>query len=138
MASRPLTPYCVSRLIQSSNGCYHFYIYRKCSKINTFGNGRCTHAWAAIVLFFGIAALSIFGGVKFNDSLFFSKAIVIFCTQRIIAIFSHPYQSEVVETSKIPTTPKITSNPLYDQIRFFLEYNRQYYTGDNTDYIRNC
>ena len=83
---RPLTPYCVSRLIQFLSGCYRFYIYCKRSKINTFQKSRCTHAWAAIVFLVGIAALSIFHSVKFNDSLFFSKTIVKFCTQGIIAI----------------------------------------------------
>ena len=77
-------PYCVSRLIQILRGCYRFYIYLKCPKINTFQKGRCTHTWAAIVLLVGIAALSIFQSVKNNDSLFFKVAIVIFCTQKII------------------------------------------------------
>jgi len=87
ISSRPLTPYCVSRLIQSLNGCYRFYIYRKRSEINTLHNGRCTQVWAAIVLLVGIAAFSIFESVKFNDSLFFKVAIVIFCTLKIIEIF---------------------------------------------------
>ncbi len=86
-------PYCVSKLIQIFPQCYRFYIYCKCPKINTFGNGRCTRAWAAIVFLVGIAALSIFHGVKFNDSLFFSKAIVIFCTQELIAIFDYIFLS---------------------------------------------
>lgn len=84
---RYIPPYCVSKLIQIFPQCYRFYIYRKCSKINTFRNGRCTHTWAAIVLFFRIAALLIVGSVKFNDNLFFSKAIVIFCTQRILLFY---------------------------------------------------
>ncbi len=78
---RPLTPYCVSRLIQSLNGRYRFYIYLKCPEINAFQKGRCTHAWAAIVLLIGIAAFSIFQSVKNNDNPFFKVAIVIFCTQ---------------------------------------------------------
>ncbi len=53
------------------------------------------HAWAAIVLLFEIAALPIFGSVKFNDSPFFKVAIVIFLHPRIIAIFNHPYQLEL-------------------------------------------
>ena len=84
---RPLTPYCVSRLIQILRGCYRFYIYRKRSKINTFQKGRCTHAWAAIVLLVGIAALSIFYKEKNNDNPFFRIAIVIFCPLKIIEIF---------------------------------------------------
>ena len=83
-------PYCVSKLIQLFLGRYRFYIYGKRSKINTFQNGRCTHAWTAIVLLVGIVALSIFHSVKFNDSLFLRVAIVIFCTQKINAIFSIP------------------------------------------------
>ncbi len=77
---RSLTPYCVSKLIQIFLGCYRFYIYCKRSKSNTFQKGRCTHARMAIVLLFGIAALSIFHSVKFNDNPFFKVAIVIFCT----------------------------------------------------------
>lgn len=92
MISRPLTPYCVSRLIQIFPQCYRFYIYRKCPKINIFQSGRCTHAWASIVFLVGFAALWIFHSVKFNDSLFFSKAIVIFCTQGIITIFNQLFQ----------------------------------------------
>ena len=92
---RPLTPYCVSRLIQSLNGRYRFYIYLKCPEINAFQKGRCTHAWAAIVLLIGIAALSIFQSVKNNDNPFFKVAIVIFCTQGITAAFNHPYQPEL-------------------------------------------
>lgn len=80
-------PYCVSRLIQFLNGYYRFYIYRKCPKINTFRNGSCTRAWAAIVLLVEIAALSIFLSVNFNDSLFFGGAIVIFCIQRFLHFF---------------------------------------------------
>ena len=73
-------PYCVSRLIQFLLGRYRFYIYRKCPKINILGNDGCTPAWAAIVLLVGFATLLIFQRVKNNDSLFFSMAIVIFCT----------------------------------------------------------
>ena len=80
-------PYCVSRLIQIFLGRYRFYIYRKCPKINTFQKGRCTHTWAAIVFQIEIAALSILHSVKFNDNPFFSKAIVIFCTQRILLFY---------------------------------------------------
>ena len=79
-------PYCVPKLIQFLSGCYRFYIYLKCPKINTFQNGRCTHTWAAIVFRIEITALLIFHGVKFNDSLFLRGFIVIFCTQGIIAI----------------------------------------------------
>lgn len=89
-------PYCVSRLIQILRGCYRFYIYCKCPKINTFQKDRCTHAWTAIVLLVGFAALSIFHSVKFNDNLFFRGAIVIFCPQGIIAFFHHPYQLNVI------------------------------------------
>jgi len=89
-----IPPYCVSRLIQFLRGCYRFHIYRKRRKINTLGNGRCTQAWAAIVLFFRIAALSIFGSVKFNDSLFFKVAIVIFCTQGTVLSFQVSLASE--------------------------------------------
>ena len=67
-------------MIQFSLECYRFYIYGKRPKINIFGNDRCTPAWAAIVLLVGFATLLIFQRVKFNDSLFFSMDIVIFCT----------------------------------------------------------
>ena len=50
-AYRRLTPYCMSRLIWFLRGCFRFYIYLKCPKINTFQKGRCTHAWVAIVIF---------------------------------------------------------------------------------------
>ena len=79
---RPLTPYCVSRLIQILRGCYRFYIYCKCPNINTFQNGRCTQVWAAIVFLVGFATFSIFHSVKNSDSLLFRVAIVIFCTQK--------------------------------------------------------
>ena len=87
---RPLTPYCVSRLIQILRRCYRFYIYCKRPKINTFQKGRCTHAWAAIVLLVGFASLSIFHSVKFNDNPFLSKAIVIFCTHKIFISLTQP------------------------------------------------
>ena len=85
--SRPLTPYCVSKLIQLFLGCYRFYIYPKRPKINTFQKGIFTHAWVAIVFLVGFAALLIIGSVKFNDNPFFRCAIVIFCTQKYITIF---------------------------------------------------
>ncbi len=44
-------PYCMSRLIQIFLGCYRFYIYLKCPKINTFQKGGCTQTYAAIVIF---------------------------------------------------------------------------------------
>ena len=53
-------------------------------------NGSCTHAWVAIVLLVGVAALSIFESVKNNDNPFFREAIVIFCTQRVISVFNQP------------------------------------------------
>lgn len=80
ISRRPLTPYCVSRLIQFLSGGNRFHIYRKCPEINTSQKGRCTHAWAAIVFLIEIAALSIFHSVKNNDNPFFRGAIVIFCT----------------------------------------------------------
>ena len=83
----------MSKLIQLFLGCYRFYIYGKCSKINTFQKGRCTQAWAAIVLLVEIATFSIFQSVKNNDSLFFAVAIVIFCTQRISTNLTQPFQS---------------------------------------------
>ncbi len=46
-----------------------------------------SHAKAAIVLLFGIAAFWVFQSVKFNDNSFFREAIVIFCTQCPCAIF---------------------------------------------------
>lgn len=78
----------MSRLIQLFLWCYHFYIYGKCQKINTFQSDRCTHAWATIVLLVVIAALSIFQNVKNNDNPFYRDAIVIFCTQE----YHYPYQ----------------------------------------------
>lgn len=100
-------PYCVSRLIQFLLGCYRFYIYPKRPKINTFGNGRCTHAWTAIVFLVGIAALSIFHSIKFNDSLFLSKAIIIFCTQGIITILNYLYQMKDMSDNEHSVPVKI-------------------------------
>lgn len=105
ISSRPLTPYCVSRLIQFLSVCYRFYIYCKCPKINTFQKSRCTHAWAAIIFLIGFATLSIFHSVKNNDNPFFSGAIVIFCTQRIIASF-HSFNHPVVTSSRTSYTLK--------------------------------
>ena len=89
-------PYCVSKLIQIFSRCYRLYIYGKRPKINTFQKGRCTHAWAGIVLLFGFAALSVFHSVKFNDNPFFKVAIVIFCTQGIITFFHHPFPFDLL------------------------------------------
>ena len=92
-ACHPLTPYCVSKLIQILLGCYRFYIYPKCPKINTFQNGRCTRAPAATVLLFGISVFLVFQMVKNNDNPFFIEAVVIFCTQEIISTFANTHSN---------------------------------------------
>ena len=62
---------------------YRFYIYCKRPKINTFQKGRCTHAYTTIVFGIGIAALLIFGIVKFNDNPFLEA----------LSLFSAPKKS---------------------------------------------
>lgn len=122
-------PYCVSRLIQFLRGCYRFYIYSKRSEINTFQNGRCTHAWAAIVFLIRIAALSIFGSVKFNDSLFSRGAIVIFCTQHPTSYFIKnsglfPYKKQWAEYLEIPGIRPLLSSNLRADFRPVAESKR--------------